>query len=140
VRVQIVSGAAGSGPTDVPGIIEAQSALTLAAAVGQAQMVIADADSHWFHALRPNDIVTLTYSSRQYPDPATAPRPSWTGLVDSVTRVRDPQSPDGLATRVTASSFWKLLTITAVPLFPLPDGPVSGTKHRHPEYARHGAR
>lgn len=94
---------------------------TLAPAVGQGQLVIADPDGVWAYWLKPNDIITVVLSSRKRTAQAVAAGgaddPTWTGLVDQVLAITDPRSPYGRACQIDCSTFWKLFTITAVPLY-----------------------
>src|SRR6185437_3107058 len=92
-----------------------ESSETLAPAVGEATIVLFDPQRKWASAIRPDDIITINYSSLTRGASASAP-PSWTGLVDECFSVADPSSGDGTVTMIYASSFWKWLTTTSVPL------------------------
>lgn len=133
----VVTGATGSAPQKLPKILHAETNLTTAPALGQAQLVIADPDGTWAGMLKPNDLLTVTFTSRSrqaaalasvaalgtdaslVAGPASA---SWSGLIDMAGPTLDPRAQYGRACAIMASSWWKLLLITTALTKPLQNG------------------
>lgn len=112
----VLTGKPDSTPIWLPNLLEAQSAITIAPAVGTARLVFADSDGRWTATFKPNDILRLVFSSRRKQVLAQqGTTPSWTGLVDRCYALYDPRAPYGRACVLEASTFWKALLITSVP-------------------------
>lgn len=131
--VSIVTGDAFSPPRWLSGILECATLNTLAPVTGQARIVVADPDGSIAATFKPNDLVTVYYSSRRNQavtgsaQLAGTPSPSWTGLVDTCQEYSDPQTDYGRAALIVASTYWKLFTITPVPLTRYTSGQYPGS-------------
>ncbi len=119
--LSVITGPTGNAPILLPRVLEAETNLTLAPAVGLARFTVADPDGHWAAMLKPNDLIAARFSSRRRQTMASQTN-AWTGLVDECITVKDPRAPGGRTVMIMASTNWKLATITAVPLNAFRDG------------------
>lgn len=102
-------------------MLHADTIISLAPSVGTANLVIDDPDGKWATTIKPNDAINVVFTSRASggkhlgqlsPGPASA----WSGLVNSVQAAYDPRSQYGRAAEINASTMWKPLVVTSVPL------------------------
>lgn len=114
----VLTGKSDSTPIWLSHLLEAQTAITLAPAVGGGRLVFADPDGKWAATFKPNDILRMVFASRKRQALAQhGATPSWTGLVDRCYALYDPRAPYGRACVIEASTFWKALLITSVPFW-----------------------
>lgn len=111
----------GSAPVRLPKVLHADTIISLAPSVGTANLVLDDPAGVWAGKIKPNDGINITFTSRKggaanlgqlSPGPASA----WAGLVNSAVPAYDPRSQYGRALKINASTMWKPLVVTSVPL------------------------
>lgn len=115
------SGIPGSTPTRLPKVLHADTVISIAPSVGTANLIISDPDGLWAQTIKPDDAINVVFSSRAnkwknlgqlQPGPASA----WSGLVNSAVPAYDPRTQYGKALKINASTMWKPLVVTTVPL------------------------